>query len=289
MGFFKKIKKVAKKVGKIAIAPVTKPTDLLVQGVTGKKFDSLKFGTQNLLPIGGGVVGGFLGGPAGAKAGFSLGSGLQGAVGGGGKYSLTGGSGGGKGKETSTLKSTTTENFRETTLSPADQALLRGLSAQMSTNANKYTRDAAIADSQGVVQSVTRQLRESAIPQILAGQVQAGGYDSTGSTALANDAVQRASESASTLALDQISKYGQIQTSNLTGAANVLEALKGAETTRNLTKTLDQTGTGNTQLGGGLLGGIQDGLSTVKDIGEIGGIIDSLFGRKPGSVDTATS
>lgn len=306
MGFFKKLKKGVKKVGKVvgSVASKAAPIAALVPGVG--TLGAAALGAGGALAAGKGLKGAIGSGLGGALGGLAIGGmGLTGALG---KLGTSGGlaslgqsflSGGGLGKaqqalglfggssgggssgggyERPGLGNTFRQNETKTTstLSLADQNVMRQLSSTLAGNAAQYTRANALADSRGVVDSITRQLRENAIPQILSGQVEAGGYNSTGSTALANDAVQRASETASNLAMDQINKYGALQTNNLTGAATVMDALKGVNTTE--TSSISRDGGP-----GGITGKINEGLDLVSSLGKGLDLFSGVFGKKNGS------
>lgn len=311
MGLFKKLKKTVKKVGKVVgkVAAKAAPVASLIPGVGTLAAAGLGAG-GNLL-AGKGLKGALQGGISGAMGSLAIGglgaTGILGKLGSSGGFSSIlsslggsggsgsalggiskalgmiggggggGGSGGGNGGgyESPGLDNTfrQSENSIVTNLGIADQNVLRGLSSQLAGNAGQYTRENAIADSRGIVDSVTRQLRENAIPQILSGQTSAGAYNSTASTALSNDAVQRASETASNLAMDQITKYGALQTQNLGASADVINALKGAVVTTN--SDIDRRGGP-----GGITGTINSGLDLVSSIGQLGGLFSGVLNNR---------
>lgn len=73
-----------------------------------------------------------------------------------------------------------------------------------------YTKQDAIADSQGLVDSIFRQFRSTSLPQIYAAQGSAGAYNSTGAQLMANDAYADTVSKAQSAVLGNIKSYADI-------------------------------------------------------------------------------
>lgn len=152
----------------------------------------------------------------------------------------------------STGKSNSATSGRESgtqTTTRLDDATLRevqrliGVATTDSSNASaEFSKRQAIADSQGLISSLFRQYSQTALPQIISKQAAAGGYDSTTTQLLANDAFAQTIARAAEVQQGQISSYAAAESTKKKVAgesvATILQALLGARETTSLDKAL---------------------------------------------------
>ena len=102
--------------------------------------------------------------------------------------------------------------------------------SQQQTIAN-YSKEAALADTQGIVASSMRQLTEQQLPSLVSAEAGGGAYGSTATAALKNDAVARTAEAAARAQLEGVAQYANIQsalqTSSLQDLYQALSLQKG--------------------------------------------------------------
>ena len=89
--------------------------------------------------------------------------------------------------------------------------LLQTLTDTQGSKGAGFTKDAAIADSQGLVQGLFNKYSKEVVPQIVAQGGQGGVYNSTGVQALANDAFASTVAKGAELQLGAIKDYAGIQ------------------------------------------------------------------------------
>lgn len=104
--------------------------------------------------------------------------------------------------------------------------LLGTMGDEMAYDPN-YSKDAAIADSQGIVDNIFRSYRESSLPNILERQTQTGAYSGTGTQLLANDAYARTTSQASEAVMNAIMGYADIQNQRRATASNAMSSILG--------------------------------------------------------------
>lgn len=133
---------------------------------------------------------------------------------------------------------------------------------------SQYTKDQAIADSQGLVGQIFNQYSKTALPTIFSTQNSSGGYNSTSGQLLANDAFGKATADAASAVQQNIKDYAAISNSNTQTAQNqqsldltsLLAALgvaKGATQTSNTdVNTTTNTQTQQTSDNKGILGSL---------------------------------
>lgn len=143
-----------------------------------------------------------------------------------GAISTTTSSASGSGRETGTVRRLTAE----------DQQFVRQLMQQFAPATNVdagKARQQAVADVQANINNLFTQFRETALPQIMSAQGRTGGYGSSTSQLLANDAYARTVAQGASLAVDAITKYEQqaLARSQLAmqGLSTSLEALLQAQ------------------------------------------------------------
>lgn len=186
------------------------------------------------------------------------------------------------GSSTSTGVSTQTTNSSSKTQTLDDQtmALLRQMVAQLAgggtpqmkqqqaernaeiatlqNNRAGYTKDAAFADSQGLIAQQTRRVMESLLPNINRAAEDAGSSGGALRALLLQDAGNKAAESASALGVNAAASYGstfnnsssilealtRVDPSSVNALAQIVNALKGGVT--NTTGTSTTVGTQDT-------------------------------------------
>lgn len=74
----------------------------------------------------------------------------------------------------------------------------------------RYSKEAAISDSQGMVASIFDRYRKDALPDIFSSQGRAGAYNNTSAQLMANDAFAQANTAAAGVVMDTIVKYAQL-------------------------------------------------------------------------------
>jgi hypothetical protein len=186
-------------------------------------------------------------------------------------------------RDKSTSDTTSTSRTTGTTALSAMTAQQRAqldsaLSALMGTELNtaedeRYSKDAAIADSQGIVSAIFDNFSKTVLPQIYTGMHKAGSYNSTGSQLLANDAYAQTAAKAAGLVMDNIQKYAdigmqnkQLNAENYRTNLTSLLGLFGVAENATKSETIDQTTTGksntrasgtSTSVGGSVTGGFK--------------------------------
>jgi hypothetical protein len=149
---------------------------------------------------------------------------------------------------------------------------IAGLMANFGVKDSQYTKDKAIADSSGVVDSIFKKFKEVALPQIYTAQNQSGGYNSTGAQQLADSAYGQATADSASVVLDTINKYGTLHQGllkdTMTSLIDAFGVAKGSvqqgsssvtgktDTTNKSTQKTTSPGTGGSIFGtiGNLLG-----------------------------------
>ncbi len=117
--------------------------------------------------------------------------------------------------------------------SPEDLELLRSLiggqANSLEGKTNKFSKEAALADSEGLVQGIARQLSEQILPGIVNQESAGGQYASTSKGFLANDAIARASEAATALQLQTVKDYATIEQLQFAPLFELFGLLKGGQ------------------------------------------------------------
>lgn len=129
-------------------------------------------------------------------------------------------------------------------------SLVGGLMGKVTAGGNPmFSKESAIKDSQGFVDNIFKQFKETTLPQILATGNTAGVYNASGVQALADNAYGQAVGQAASVTLDAIKSYAgldetqqQINLSALMQAFG-LEAQATQKTSTNQTSTTKASGT----------------------------------------------
>lgn len=106
-----------------------------------------------------------------------------------------------------------------------------------SIDSGEFSPDAAVKDSQGLVQDIMRQLQEGTLPQIYNQQNAAGAYNSTTGQLLANDASARAAAQGAAAVSGTKEKYAGVQNTQMGQLMQIVQALIAANKSTNTTTT----------------------------------------------------
>lgn len=190
-------------------------------------------------------------------------------------------------RQNSTSSSSSTSNSEQSgtlsqdrntlNLSGADQNLFRALAGLSTSIAPEYTRQNAIADTQGLMAGAARTIREQTLPGIMAADQQNGAYGGSMQQFLYNDAVARESEGVARQQLQAIADYGNIMNALLGTSGNNLRPLVGA----NVIEVSDTATTERgTETSSGTDSGTGAGGNRTSLTGQaLGGAINSIFNR----------
>lgn len=142
-------------------------------------------------------------------------------------------------------------------LSDSDTAALQALIQALGGQNAQYSRQNAIADSQGFADSALKSLKETGLPQILANQTTAGAYNSTSAKQLSDDLTARTATDISTNTANVVSNYAQINNQNDAVLASLYNILKGSKTTSdtNSSSTTSNINPGLLGFNGNMFGG----------------------------------
>jgi hypothetical protein len=130
------------------------------------------------------------------------------------------------------ISGTQSDTNGTTQTAPGDQA--NALLAQVlerilpGMDSGQYSPDAAVKDSQGLVDQIMQSYRESTLPNIYQAERSGGGYNSTTAQLLANDAMAKASAQGAAQVSSTKEKYAQITNQQQQQLVNVLLGLIAA-------------------------------------------------------------
>lgn len=186
-------------------------------------------------------------------------------------------------------------NVQTSATAPDIQAAIQQLLGQVQGNAGQFSKEAAIADSSGAINTQILDAIRANMPSVLGGQKQAGMYNDTTTSLLTNDLMARIAGEASKAQTGAIAQYGQLANQNNTIASNLLNGLAQANktqaTTQQQTQQQQATSTQKTQpivspaaTGGiaGLIGAI-GALKNGKDL--LSGAQKLFGGTNPSAAD----
>lgn len=130
-------------------------------------------------------------------------------------------------------------------LTAHDRAALNSLIDTLSTQDKNgkvdFNKQQAITDSTGLINQIFQNYREQNLPQILSTQNRAGGYDSSGTQLLADDAFARTEAQGLSAITDTISKYAGIQSQQDASLNAALGVAKGSYIDSNSTQTTNSS------------------------------------------------
>lgn len=152
--------------------------------------------------------------------------------------------------------------------------LLQTLTDTQAGKGAGFTKDAAVADTQGLVQGLFNKYSKEVVPQIVAQGGQGGVYNSTGVQALANDAFASTVAKGAELQLSAIKDYAGIQQQAQNSGFEAILAALGLEA--KAYSTSDSTGTSETDT---LATGTKTTKGTTRQTGKSSGLsADLSFG-----------
>ncbi len=138
--------------------------------------------------------------------------------------------------------SNTSTNTQGTAISPEINALLQNLFNGVQAGNTGYTKDAAIADSNNIIQGLVKSALDQNMPSVLGGGQAAGLYNDSTRTLLSNDLQSRIAAQAAQAVQQNINNYAQITQGNNQTAAQIGSALAQG----NRTQTTNQSTTQQT-------------------------------------------
>ena len=144
-----------------------------------------------------------------------------------------------------------TTSFNAMSQDILDQFTQQAFQNYMTGNATaqqQYSKEAALTDTKGLVDSFIRQLTEQQLPALVGAESAAGAYGSTATQALKNDAVARTAEATARAQIEAIGSYANLlQGMQGTGLQELIQALglqKGANVSMTGSESGMQTGWG---------------------------------------------
>lgn len=138
--------------------------------------------------------------------------------------------GGGSSPGSQSVQLTRDQKDASSVLLNAIQQYAKGPLAQSAT---QYGKQAAIADTQGVVRSIFNDFQNTALPAIYQSEIGSGGYNATTGQLLANDAFASTTNKAAATILDTIMKYRQTEQNDFFNLARLVSAIPGGSVTQN--------------------------------------------------------
>ena len=139
----------------------------------------------------------------------------------------------------------TTTNTQQTGTAPDILAQIQQLLGQVQGTGQQFSREQAIADSSGAINTQILDAIRANMPSVLAGGKGAGLYGDTTTQLLQNDLMARIAGEAAKAQTNTIAQYGQLANQNQGTAANLLNALAQTNRTQTQTQTDNQTRTSN--------------------------------------------
>ena len=154
-------------------------------------------------------------------------------------FSLGGSSG--KSSSQSTTRQTVTR-FDEQSKQILD-SLTQFLQKSAQNPSQQYSRDNAIADTQGIVKGIFDQFSKVLLPQIAIGAQGAGVYNATGASNLANEGFAKATTDSASAVLNNITQYAQL--ANQDKSLNLSSLLGALQLQRDAFQTSLEKSTGS--------------------------------------------
>ena len=113
---------------------------------------------------------------------------------------------------------------------PPTCAIMTDLIPRLTNKDIEYSKDTAIADAQGTVNSVFEQFKDEALVQVYYPQCIANGYNSTTMQLLANNAYAKTVSEGAKVVLDNIQRYAGIRVSDLQVMSQLIGAIRNSKT-----------------------------------------------------------
>lgn len=117
-------------------------------------------------------------------------------------------------------------------------AISQYMKGPLAQSSQEYGKQAAIADSRGLVSSIFREYQNEALPQIMQMEAGSGGYNSSTGQLLANDAFAGAVSKSQAAVLDTINKYRAIEQNDFATLAKLVGSIPGGTPDTSTNSTL---------------------------------------------------
>lgn len=169
-------------------------------------------------------------------------------------------------------------------ISPEALDILRQIVPAMVTASKspQFTKEAAIADSQGGVQAILKTLKEQSLPAVKNAEAASGGYNTTTKKLLSNDLTARAAAAGESLVAGNVLNYAQAQNAQTNSLLNAVGlAVNANKQTTGQTDTVGQqnqqglASNSGVQTTAGILAAIA-GLSGVAGVPGLSGLLGKL-------------
>ena len=119
---------------------------------------------------------------------------------------------------------------------PPTCAIMTDLIPRLTNKDIEYSKDTAIADAQGTVNTVFEQFKDEALVQVYYPQCIANGYNSTTMQLLANNAYAKTVSEGAKVVLDNIQRYAGIRVSDLQVMSQLIGAIRNSKTVGDIYK-----------------------------------------------------
>ena len=119
---------------------------------------------------------------------------------------------------------------------PPTCAIMTDLIPRLTNKDIEYSKDTAIADAQGTVNTVFEQFKDEALVQVYQPECIANGYNSTTMQLLANNAYAKTVSEGAKVVLDNIQRYAGIRVSDLQVMSQLVGAIRNSKTVGDIYK-----------------------------------------------------
>ena len=119
---------------------------------------------------------------------------------------------------------------------PPTCAVMTDLIPRLTKKDIEYSKDTAIADAQGTVNTVFEQFKDEALVQVYQPECIANGYNSTTMQLLANNAYAKTVSEGAKVVLDNIQRYAGIRVSDLQVMSQLVGAIRNSKTVGDIYK-----------------------------------------------------
>ena len=119
---------------------------------------------------------------------------------------------------------------------PPTCAIMTDLIPRLTNKDIEYSKDTAIADAQGTVNTVFEQFKDEALVQVYQPECIANGYNSTTMQLLVNNAYAKTVSEGAKVVLDNIQRYAGIRVSDLQVMSQLVGAIRNSKTVGDIYK-----------------------------------------------------
>ena len=113
---------------------------------------------------------------------------------------------------------------------PPTCAIMTDLIPRLTNKDIEYSKDTAIADAQGTVNTVFEQFKDEALVQVYQPECIANGYNSTTMQLMVNNAYAKTVSEGAKVVLDNIQRYAGIRVSDLQVMSQLIGAIRNSKT-----------------------------------------------------------